>query len=271
MLFYLIMNLYVPFGIPFDPKRYYKDGIYTRMLQRPRYGTLTTTLERIHDRDMHRVRVVDFQGLLELMRDVLDAMMRMEHCDDGGVVVFTSRARRRLFDIRGPLVKELILEFLSILRFAESESERMILGKGDLRDYWRSISTDEDFLGPPPSYTLIRDLVLRLCHRMMTHNIAGTTATTTCYRTMPQRMARLEEDVYEIRVALTEQHEVIGAMAMDFSKFTVWAFSDIEQLLDSAQTTCTPYFETHIPYERHRFRQRTVEASTFTAQQEHDT
>ncbi|GKD52539.1 hypothetical protein Tco_1281515 [Tanacetum coccineum] len=27
MLFYLIMNLYVPFGIPFDPKLFYKDGI----------------------------------------------------------------------------------------------------------------------------------------------------------------------------------------------------------------------------------------------------
>nr|GEZ60592.1 hypothetical protein [Tanacetum cinerariifolium] len=26
---------------------------------------------------------------------------------------------------------------------------------------------------PPPSYTLIRDLVLRLCHRMMVHIIAG--------------------------------------------------------------------------------------------------
>ncbi|GJW05000.1 hypothetical protein Tco_1563856 [Tanacetum coccineum] len=33
---------------------------------------------------------------------------------------------------------------------------------------------------------------------------------------MPQRMARLEEDVYEIRRALTEQREVIDAMARDF-------------------------------------------------------
>ncbi|GKC54149.1 hypothetical protein Tco_1076894 [Tanacetum coccineum] len=32
MLFYLIMKLYVPFGIPFDPKRYYKDGIYTGLI-----------------------------------------------------------------------------------------------------------------------------------------------------------------------------------------------------------------------------------------------
>ncbi|GJU74111.1 hypothetical protein Tco_1265516 [Tanacetum coccineum] len=133
MLFYLIMNLYVSFGIPFDPKRYYKDGVYTRMLWRPRlfrfcdsctylvnfanmaplppreqrhpflrYQGLEYTdadiadfeerLERIHDRDTHRVQVVDFQGMPELMRDVLDARMLMEHRDDGGVVVFTSRA-----------------------------------------------------------------------------------------------------------------------------------------------------------------------------------
>ncbi|GJZ85395.1 hypothetical protein Tco_0650734 [Tanacetum coccineum] len=35
----------------------------------------------------------------------------------------------------------------------------MVPGKGDLHDYWRDISTDGDFLGPPPSYTLIRDPV----------------------------------------------------------------------------------------------------------------
>nr|GFA41935.1 hypothetical protein [Tanacetum cinerariifolium] len=43
MLFYLIKNLAVLFGIPFDPKRYYKDGNFTRMLRRPRYVTFTTT------------------------------------------------------------------------------------------------------------------------------------------------------------------------------------------------------------------------------------
>ncbi|GKB39001.1 hypothetical protein Tco_0883943 [Tanacetum coccineum] len=41
MLFNLIKNLYVPFGIPFDPKRYYKDGDCARMLRRPRYVFLT--------------------------------------------------------------------------------------------------------------------------------------------------------------------------------------------------------------------------------------
>ncbi|GKB98113.1 hypothetical protein Tco_0984250 [Tanacetum coccineum] len=40
-------------------------------------------------------------------------------------------------------------------------------------------------------------------------------------RTMPQRMARLEEDLHEIRRVLAEQRDVIGAMARDFSRFTV--------------------------------------------------
>nr|GEZ16958.1 hypothetical protein [Tanacetum cinerariifolium] len=42
--------------------------------------------------------------------------MLMEHKDAQGQIVFTSRAWRRLFDIRGPLVHELILEFFSTFR-----------------------------------------------------------------------------------------------------------------------------------------------------------
>ncbi|GKD82402.1 hypothetical protein Tco_1349241 [Tanacetum coccineum] len=149
----------------------------------------------IYSREIHQVQVVDFQRMPELMRDGLFARMVMEHRDDARVVVFTSRAWGRLFDTREPLVWELILEFLSTLRFGEfnlalglhtgeemeslgfarywSESERMIPRKGDLHDYWSDISTTGDFLGPPHSYTLIRGPVLRLCHRMMAHSIAG--------------------------------------------------------------------------------------------------
>ncbi|GKD89504.1 hypothetical protein Tco_1365011 [Tanacetum coccineum] len=55
----------------------------------------------------------------ELIRDGLFTRMVMEHHDDAGVVVFISRAWGRLFDTRGPLVKELILEFLTTLRFGK--------------------------------------------------------------------------------------------------------------------------------------------------------
>ncbi|GJV21491.1 hypothetical protein Tco_1370511 [Tanacetum coccineum] len=45
-------------------------------------------------------------------------------------------------------------------------SERVILDKGDLSDYWVEISSGRDFLRGAPSYTYIRDLVRRLCHSM---------------------------------------------------------------------------------------------------------
>ncbi|GJT69366.1 hypothetical protein Tco_1028652 [Tanacetum coccineum] len=327
-------------------------------------------LERNYSREIHRVQVLDFQGMPELMRDGLFARMAMEHRDDVGVVVFTSLAWGRLFGTRGPLVWEFILEFLSTLRFRER------------------------FLRTSPSYTLIRDPVLRLCHRMMAHSIAGrsqapekVTVTDSFYlrgldvgsvnilhivgqisrearlaehfglltaeilggltvidpelpiidmaelvrlqicaqfddtqawvamgperqpdtavgasavaedapaadegdqavsapvqapqqppppppavaRTMPQRMARLEEDVYEIRRALTEQREVIDAMAHDFSRFSTWAVTGLTWMMDRAGVAYVPYSETHVPYQRCRVRQRTGEASTTTAQQD---
>ncbi|GJY70246.1 hypothetical protein Tco_0473949 [Tanacetum coccineum] len=124
MLFNLIKNLYVSFGISFDPKRYYKDGDYTSMLRRPRslYGVsiymaplppreqrhpffryqgleyydrdiadFKERLERIHVKGTHRVQVLDFEGMPEPMRDVLYARMLIEHLDDDRVVLGGAR------------------------------------------------------------------------------------------------------------------------------------------------------------------------------------
>ncbi|GKD81518.1 hypothetical protein Tco_1348357 [Tanacetum coccineum] len=408
MQFYLIMNLYVPFGILFDHKRYYKDGVYTRMLRRPRYEGLQYSdadivdfearLARIYRREVHMVQVFDFGGLPELMVERLSARMLMEHMDAQGVSLFTSRAWRRLFDIRGLLVHELILEFFSTFMFGEAilyldtlgvlqfqlgrarrhlswrqfivalglhmreemespsfarywvESARQIPDKGDLRDYWIGISSARDLLGTTLYCTTIRDPILRLCHRLIACSITGRiqapekVAVTDLFylrgmdvgsvnipylldrylrlfavgrkrgahisggqfnyieiddtwdwvaieperqpdaaagaprvaqnaptidegvqavptpvhaprplplvatRTMPHRMVRLEEDVHGICEALAEQHKVISAMARDFSRFTVWAASGIAQILDSAQVSFTPYFETRTPY-----------------------
>nr|GEW65611.1 hypothetical protein [Tanacetum cinerariifolium] len=54
-----------------------------------------------------------------------------------------------------------------------AESARQISDKGDLSAYWRGIFSKRDFLGAPPSYTHIRYLVLRLCHRLIACSIAG--------------------------------------------------------------------------------------------------
>ncbi|GKF99002.1 hypothetical protein Tco_0297785, partial [Tanacetum coccineum] len=54
-----------------------------------------------------------------------------------------------------------------------SGNERVILDKGDLRDYWIEISSDKEFLGHAPSYVFIRDPMRRLCHRMIACRISG--------------------------------------------------------------------------------------------------
>ncbi|GKC45090.1 hypothetical protein Tco_1062812 [Tanacetum coccineum] len=125
-----------------------------------------------------RHRFPRYEGLEYTDLDIADFKLRMvmEHHDEAGVVVFTSGARRRLSGRQFILALGLHTgEEMGSPDFARygSESKRMILGKGDLHDYWRDILTDGDFLGPPPSYTLIRDPVLRLCHRMMAHSIVG--------------------------------------------------------------------------------------------------
>ncbi|GJX20795.1 hypothetical protein Tco_0223472 [Tanacetum coccineum] len=77
-------------------------------------------LAKIHMREVHRVPVFNFGGLPDLMGEGLTARMTMEHRDEADVGVFTSRAWRRMFDIRGPLVHELILEFFSTFRFGQA-------------------------------------------------------------------------------------------------------------------------------------------------------
>ncbi|GJY86513.1 hypothetical protein Tco_0500539 [Tanacetum coccineum] len=103
---------------------------------------------------LHMVKDVDFLGCPGVRGDGLFAKMVIEHRDDTGVAVFTSRARGRLFDTRGPLVRELVLEFFSTLRFVEVLLD---LDAPDTIHFQRDISTAEDFLGTSPSYTLIRD------------------------------------------------------------------------------------------------------------------
>ncbi|GJS01255.1 hypothetical protein Tco_0317763 [Tanacetum coccineum] len=111
--------------------------------------------------------------------------------------------RRWLFEVRGSLVHKLILEFFSTFRFGEEvlgldiemefvrfgtywvESARQIYDNGDLSAYWRGISSEGDFLGAPPSYTTIRDLMLRLCHRLITCNIVGRSQA-------PEKLVRLQ-------------------------------------------------------------------------------
>nr|GEU40390.1 retrovirus-related Pol polyprotein from transposon opus [Tanacetum cinerariifolium] len=217
MLFNLIKNLYVPFGILFNLKWYYKDGDCARMLRRPRYGSSTreqrhqylryeglqyidadiadfkTRLDRIYKREVHRVQVFNFGGLPDLMAEGLSSRMLMEHRDAQGQIVFTSRSWRQLFDIRGPLVYKLLLKFFSTFRFEEAVLDLdtngdLELQLGGVRRRWKREADprqggsecllDQDlicggFFGYTPLLSLIRDLILRLYHRLIACSIVG--------------------------------------------------------------------------------------------------
>ncbi|GKA24362.1 hypothetical protein Tco_0710395 [Tanacetum coccineum] len=60
-------------------------------------------------REVHRVQVFDFGGLLDLMAEGLSARMLMEHRDAQGVSLFTSWAWRRLFEF-STIVHEYVTE-----------------------------------------------------------------------------------------------------------------------------------------------------------------
>ncbi|GJZ81843.1 hypothetical protein Tco_0646837 [Tanacetum coccineum] len=74
-------------------------------------------LETIWDRSVNRVYILDFEGLTPEMRRDLVVRLRMVYTGEDRKQVFVSHAWRRLFEIRGPLVRGFILEFLSTWRW----------------------------------------------------------------------------------------------------------------------------------------------------------
>nr|GEY60502.1 hypothetical protein [Tanacetum cinerariifolium] len=189
-----------------------------------------------------RVRVFNFKGVPNLMAEGLSARMLMEYRDAHGVSLFISWAWRLLFDIRGPLVHELILEFFSTFMFGEAVLDLDMLGalQFQLGGAWCRLSW--------------RQFILALgLHTVDETKTVGFERQPDAAAGAP-RVAQDDPFVDEGDQAVL--CEVIGAMARDFYRFTICAASGIAQLLDSARVTYMTYFETRIPYQ-HRVRQRT--------------
>ncbi|GKC01119.1 hypothetical protein Tco_0987255 [Tanacetum coccineum] len=125
--------------IPFNPKQFYKDGVYTRKLWRPRYKDQEYTDEII-----------------------LDYESRLSRFSPG-----------RFTDIE--LSQDVAAEEIASEVFGAylAGSLREIAIKAYLRDYWTGISFLDDFLTTLPSYTAIRDPLRRLCHRLIAFSISG--------------------------------------------------------------------------------------------------
>ncbi|GKA04330.1 hypothetical protein Tco_0677111 [Tanacetum coccineum] len=170
----------------------------------------------------------------------------------------------------------------------------MIPGKGGLHDYWRDISTDGDFLGPPPSYTLIRDLVLRLCHRMMAHSIADRSQAPKKVALRPERQpddaagapeaaedAPVDDEGGQAVPAPIQAPQppppldlrgLVERSMTDQGRFSTWMISCMAQLMDASGLTYQAFdgtFRGSSPaaFQR-RIRRKTDGASTSIAQQD---
>ncbi|GKE36432.1 hypothetical protein Tco_1459837 [Tanacetum coccineum] len=98
-------------------------------------------LAKIYRREVHKVPVFDFEGLPDLMAEGLSGRMLMEHRDEADVSVFTSRAWRRIRDIR--------------------------LGGARRRMSWRQ------FVLALGLHTEEEMQKARLCHRLIAYSIVG--------------------------------------------------------------------------------------------------
>ncbi|GKE40060.1 hypothetical protein Tco_1463465 [Tanacetum coccineum] len=181
MLLNLITTMYVPFGIPFDPKRYYKDGVYPRMLLRPRlrpcvlnlirridlypYGVLTKQIFIRHmalpPRDQ-RHQYLSFEGLQYTDTDIVDFEERLGRIYDREDTDGAQGCSRF-----GEVVLD--LDTAGALQFQLGEVRRRMIW----REFILGISSARDFLGITPSYNSIRDPMLRLCHKLIACSIAG--------------------------------------------------------------------------------------------------
>ncbi|GJS85523.1 hypothetical protein Tco_0752064 [Tanacetum coccineum] len=150
-LIFIIKTLYVPFGIPFDPKRFYKDGVYT--LRRPRD---------------QRHRYLRFEGLEYTDADIANFEERLGKIYGREGCLGFGEAVLHLDTVRA-------LQF-QLGRAKHRRTGLRVLGRSPTRGsecLLERISSEGDFLGTTPSYTVIRDQMLRLCHRLIACNITG--------------------------------------------------------------------------------------------------
>ncbi|GKE63142.1 hypothetical protein Tco_1513509, partial [Tanacetum coccineum] len=115
-----------------------------------------------------------FEGLTPDMRHDLAKRMRMVYTRDDGQELGGARSsmtwRQFILALGLHTAKEMAEDGFGAYWLG---SERVIPDKGDLSDYWVEISSGSDFLRGAPSYTYIKYLVWRLCHRLISYNISG--------------------------------------------------------------------------------------------------
>ncbi|GJZ66915.1 hypothetical protein Tco_0630155 [Tanacetum coccineum] len=265
-------------------------------------------LDTIFGRQVNRVHVLDFARMTEEMRQTLVDRTRMVYTWDEGHELFTSHAWRRLFEIRGPLVREFILEFFSTSLGLHTAEE---MAEDGFEAYWaysllwiysRPCEEDVpqvDFLqhfwhaegrksGARMSegyfiwrlakhFGLVSDeglMRLSVITRMLLRQSDDAAGALEGAEGDPDRIARLEEEVHELRESIVGLCGVVDRSITDQSRFATWMISCMTQLMDASARTYHAFDRTlvgssQMPYQR-RTKRRTGDANTPAAPQQSD-
>ncbi|GKE97424.1 hypothetical protein Tco_0020775, partial [Tanacetum coccineum] len=229
-----------------------------------------TRLTKIYRREVHRVHVFDFGGLLDLMAEGLSGRMLMEHRDAQGVGISSAG------DFLGTVtsytaIRDPILRLCDRLISCSIAGRSQAPKKVTVTDLFYLRGVDVGSVNVP--YLLARGLTviapeLSIIDMDRQPDVAAGALGVAQDAPIVDEGGQADptlEDVHEMRGALTEQREVIDAMARDFSKFSTWVVTGLARMMDRAGVAYMPS-ETHVPYQRHRVGQRTGEASTSAAQ-----
>ncbi|GJU71449.1 hypothetical protein Tco_1262854 [Tanacetum coccineum] len=272
-LIFIIKNLYVLFGISFDPKRFYKDGGYAIELRRPRYEVEGYTEEIVHDFEgrldtifggqVNRVHILDFKGLTEEMRETLTGRLRIEYTGTKGQVLMSDTelgldvADTLCFQLGGARRGMTWRQFILALGLHTKE----MVGDGLIRltvIARELLVIDMDELVRLRFYDRIGDTCAWVAPGPKRQPVAAAEA--------PKGVEGSPVSSDEGKESLGERRKVLDAMSRDFSRFTTWMVGRLSQLLDASGMSYMSYGDYQIPYQR-RTRRRTDGASTLAPQQ----
>ncbi|GJY17636.1 hypothetical protein Tco_0389127 [Tanacetum coccineum] len=299
MLFNLFKNLYVPFGIPFDPKRYYKDGDCARMLRRPR--------------QVNRVHILDFKGLTPDIRQDLAERMRMVYTRDDGQedrgrdgircgwdflreedMLLKRHAEERKSGARlsgGHFIRRLAHHFglvsddgLRGLSVVARKLPLIDLGELVRLNIYIKIGDDWAWVAPGPERQQVSAASAPKAFEDSLAIDEGAQADLApiqapqllppppaVVRTMPQRLGRLKEEIQGLRRDVGSLRGLVERSMTNQGRVSTWMISCMTQIVKASRQTYQAFdgnFQgSSLAIFERRTRQRTGEASTFAAPQ----
>ncbi|GJV56753.1 hypothetical protein Tco_1457758 [Tanacetum coccineum] len=208
-------------------------------------------LDTIIGRQVNRVHILDFEGLTVEMRQTLTNRLRMEYTGAGGriydIEIGLDIADTLCFQLgmaRGQAPEKQTVTNLFYLRSMD-EGTRAWVARGPERQPIAAAGALEVIEGAP----IVDEGVPCIPAPVQAPQPPPIAQT----KTMPQRTARLKEEVHELRQSIVGLRGVVDKSITDQSRFDTWMTSCMTQLMDASGRTYQAFDNTlvgssKIPY-----------------------